>query len=145
MNNNKPILILMAVTLMLSMVSAAWAGPQIKVLSKTLVSSHEWDDGVEVVPEATLTYRIVFKNTGDAPAKDPVITDAIPKGTTFVLKSLKSSFNGEKAYFDAKAKVWNKVEPKNPNRVQKIKCSYKGNLAPEAESAWVEYSVKVNY
>jgi uncharacterized repeat protein (TIGR01451 family) len=144
MNKNKTNLILTTV-LMLSLVSAAWAGPQIKVISKTLVSSHEWDDGVEVVPEATLTYRIVFKNTGDAPAKDAVITDAIPKGTTFVLKSLKASFNGDKAYFDEKAKKWNAVEPKNPNRVQKIKYSYKGTLAPEAESAWVEYSVKVNY
>ncbi len=141
---NKLTLILLAL-IITAWVGSAWAGPQIQVVSKTYTVSHDWDDGIEVVPEATLTYRIVFKNSGDAPAKDPVITDAIPKGTTFVLKSLRASFNGEKSYYDPKLKKWNTVEPKNPNSVQKIKYSYKGTIAPNATESWVEYSVKVNY
>jgi len=130
------------------LVITAQCAPQIKIINKTSKVYHEWDDGIEVVPDATLIYRTTFQNKGTEPAKGVVIKDEIPVNTTFVLKSVKASGEIKVEYFDRTTKAWSEKAPANPTKVQSIKVTFQKNIAParnEKDVQWVEYSVKVNY
>jgi len=128
--------------------TVAYCAPQIKILSKTSKASHEWDDGFEVIPDATLVYRTTFQNNGDEPAKAVVLKDEIPAHTTFVLKSVKASSEIKVQYFDKSTKAWTDKAPTNPTKIQSLKVTFQKNIKPaqnQKDVEWMEYAVKVNY
>jgi uncharacterized repeat protein (TIGR01451 family) len=45
-------------------------------------------DKTEAKSGDTITYTIVYKNEGNADAKDVIITDPIPTGTTYIENSV---------------------------------------------------------
>lgn len=136
------------IVVVLLMNTAAQCAPQIKILSKTSKASHEWDDGFEVIPDATLVYRTTFQNRGDEPARAVVIKDEIPAHTTFVLKSVKASSQIKVEYFDRSTKAWTDKAPANPTKIQSLKVTFQKNIKPaqnQKDVEWMEYAVKVNY
>jgi len=124
------------------------AGPQIKIVNKTVKTVHDWDDGIEVIPDATLIYRISFKNTGDAVAKAAKLKDEIPANTTFVPKSIKSSQPVKILYFSTKENQWTEQMPANPTLIKSIQVQFLKDIPAarsDKEIEWLEYAVKVNY
>jgi uncharacterized repeat protein (TIGR01451 family) len=84
-----------AVCLVLGLVAPAWAkGPKLDVV---VLAQHEVRrteaSGKEIVvlepvtathPGETLVFSVAYRNTGDAPAVNPVLATPIPEGTTLV-------------------------------------------------------------
>jgi uncharacterized repeat protein (TIGR01451 family) len=141
--------ILLALALLIFLAGvAAQCAPQIKILNKTSKVFHDWDDGIDLIPDATMVYRITFQNGGTEPAKGVVIKDEIPSNTTFVLKSVKASGAIKIEYYDRIAGVWTDKAPANPTKVQSLRATFEKNIAPAKNNKqveWLEYAVKVNY
>jgi uncharacterized repeat protein (TIGR01451 family) len=124
------------------------AAPQIKILGKTSKVFHEWDDGIELVPDATIIYRTTFLNQGTEPAQKVVIKDEIPANTTFVLKSIKASGEIKIEYFDRSINGWVEKAPANPTKILSLRVTFQKNINPAKNNKpieWLQYAVKVNY
>jgi uncharacterized repeat protein (TIGR01451 family) len=95
----RPVARVMLAAALSTLAIPAWAGPRVVISMSQAKEIAEVQGGVKSVrtvpvqnasPGDVVEYKLTYQNKGDETARDAVIDDPVPKGTTFVAESATS-------------------------------------------------------